>query len=101
MSRILILSILIFGCFPLFAQTHHNRLESIDVMQYGFEIHLNDSTNVIEGRASVIFNVLKLIESITLDLTSINSSGKGMKVKSVKTNHIYANFSHKNDFFFF
>ena len=61
----LLLSLFTIG---LQAQNHHKRFESIDIQHYSFEIHLNDSTNIIEGKTTVSLNLLKPVQQITLDL---------------------------------
>lgn len=95
--RIIIILLLLLPFLTLTAQKHQERFESIDVMQYIFEIRLNDTTNIIEGRADVIFNILKPVNKITLDLASIDSTGLGMSVKSVKTARGYTSFTHEDD----
>ncbi|MDX8339698.1 M1 family metallopeptidase [Draconibacterium sp. IB214405] len=66
-----------------FAQNHHSRFESIDVQHYKFEIHLNDTTNRIEGTAAISIKFLQAANDITLDL--VNKSGdNGMLVYSIQ-----------------
>ncbi|MEN8116114.1 MAG: M1 family metallopeptidase [Bacteroidota bacterium] len=80
-----------------FAQNHHTRFESIDVQHYKFEIHLNDSTNKIEGKTTVDIKLLKAVKSFTLDLIGIDSLSRGMTVESVFSENKSLLFSHKNN----
>lgn len=96
MRFIFSLSVLLSAC-TLFAQNHHERFESIDVIHYVFEIHLNDSTDRIEGNSMVLINFLKPVKSFTLDLVGIDSTNTGMIVESVKVGSYFRNFIHKNN----
>lgn len=80
----LILFLFVFSInIHLYAQNHYSRFESIDVQHYKFEIHLNDSTNQIEGIATISIKFLQARNDITLDLVE-NSDESGMLVYSVK-----------------
>ncbi len=96
MKFIFSLFVLLSSC-NLFAQNHHERFENMDVMHYMFEIHLNDSTNRIEGNAMLLINFLKPVQSFTLDLVGIDSTNMGMIVESVKVGSFYRNFTHSNN----
>ncbi|WP_297093675.1 M1 family metallopeptidase [uncultured Draconibacterium sp.] len=65
------------------AQNHQSRFEKIDVQHYKFEIHLNDTTNHIEGFATISTKFLQPSNDITLDLVD-NTGDNGMLVHSVK-----------------
>jgi aminopeptidase N len=77
--------LLLFGgnVVLLSAQNHQSRFEKLDVQHYKFEIHLNDTTNQIEGVATISIKFLKTGNDITLDLVE-NSGDYGMLVHSVK-----------------
>ncbi len=80
------------------AQNHHNRFESIDIQHYSFEIHLNDSTNRIEGTATVSVNFIKPVKQITLDLIDLNDSTQtGMTVLSVTENSNLLKYKQQNN----
>uniref|UniRef100_UPI003217D22B M1 family metallopeptidase n=1 Tax=uncultured Draconibacterium sp. TaxID=1573823 RepID=UPI003217D22B len=80
-----------------FTQNHHERFESIDILQYIFNIHLNDTTDRIEASAHLFLKYKKTIRDISLDLININSDGLGMKVDSVKAHNQITGFTHKNN----
>jgi aminopeptidase N len=97
MKHISIISIFLFCLTQLFAQNHYTRFESIDVQNYIFEIHLNDSTNVIEGKATVRVKFLKPAQKVTLDLIGLNDSTSfGMEVSQINFIGNPMRFSHQN-----
>ena len=85
MKKLIISIHLAFCIVQLSAQNHYARFKSIDVLHYIFEIHLNDSTDYIKGKANVLARFLQPANSIELDLVSFDSSSeKGMEVSSVE-----------------
>lgn len=97
MKQIFISFFLILCLIQLSAQNHYARYESIDVQHYIFEIHLNDSTNVIEGKTTVKVKLLNPSENLTLDLTGKDdSTNTGMFVTNIKLNSNPVQYSHKN-----
>jgi len=82
----------------LSAQNHYSRFESIDVQHYIFEIHLNDSTNIIEGKATVSVKFLKPGRSLILDFVGRNdSTNTGMFVSVVSTPGNPVKYNHQNN----
>ncbi len=73
------------------------RNDAVDVRHYVFRLSLNDSTNVLSGNTTVEISFKKSVSSFDLDLASVNGSGQGMKVLSVKTGDQTVNFSHENN----
>lgn len=88
--------LLLASTFIGYAQTHHDRFESLDVLHYSFEIHLNDSTNNIEGKTNVTIKFLQSQESFKLDLVGQKKTKPGMFVSSVVSEGKLLDFSHKN-----
>lgn len=80
-----------------FTQHHYQRFENIDIQHYKFEIHLNDTTDRIEGRANVSVKFLKTIKHFTLDLIQENSTNKGMSVHSVMSGGLDCVYTHTNN----
>ncbi len=98
MKQISILLFCLLFLTHLSAQNHFSRFESIDVQHYVFEIHINDSTNRIEGKAIARIKILKPLKSIALDLVNYDkSNGTGMQVSSVKCNGEAAQFIHSEN----
>lgn len=91
-----ILFLLFLSTFISSAQNHYQRFETIDVQHYMFDIHLNDSTNRIEGKTNVLVKFLKATDNLILDLTDKENDSTGMVVTSVKMNNSDLSFTHKN-----
>ena len=97
MKQIFALFILILCLIQLSAQNHYARFESIDVQHCIFEIHVNDSTNVIEGKTTIKVKLLKQAEKLTLDLIGKNdSTNTGMFVTNIKFKDNPVRYTHKN-----
>ena len=97
MKQIFSLLFFILCLIQLSAQNHNARFENIDVQHYIFEIHLNDSTNIIEGKTTVKVKLLKQAEKLTLDLIGKNdSTNTGMIVSNVKFKDNPVRYTHKN-----
>ena len=87
-----------FCLTQLAAQNHYTRFESIDVQHYIFEIHLNDSTNAIEGTTTINVKFLKPSQNLILDFVGRNdSTDTGMTVSSVKYHGNSVDFAHHNN----
>lgn len=97
MKKLLLFLVSISFWSSAFAQNHHTRFERIDVQHYSFEVHLNDTTNRIEGRTRISVKFLKAADNVLFDLASINKQNKGMLVKSVKWKNEPLTFIHKSN----
>ncbi|NOR74705.1 MAG: M1 family peptidase [Draconibacterium sp.] len=98
MKHILKILILFLLAYSVQAQNHHSRFENIDIQHYSFEIHLNDTTNRIEGKTSVSINFIKPVQHFFLDLIELNDSTKtGMTVSSVTDNSNLLKFKQQNN----
>jgi len=81
-------------CFYLFFMTSYflsandkyPRYLNIDVLHYEFALVLNDSTDNIEGRTSILIDFKDKADSVVFDLKGFDGDGKGMKVSSVFLN---------------
>ena len=80
MKKIILIIALLFSDIFLFAQMPTNGL---DVQHYSFYIRLNDSNNIIHGKAIITTGFLKPESEIVFDLVNMKTDGKGMKVNSV------------------
>ncbi|MBV4356431.1 M1 family metallopeptidase [Pinibacter aurantiacus] len=81
--------------------------EKIDVQQYQFELNVNDTTDIIRGKATIRFKALQQCDNVSFDLVVFDQkSGKGMTVTSVEEsnktlkfqsqeNNITVNFSNR------
>ena len=70
---------------------------ALDVTQYIFQLEVNDSTDVIAGKAAITIHFKKSISDFELDLSNKDASGKGMKVSEVLLEGKKIIYSHKNN----
>jgi len=68
---------------PVRSQDHHERFRAIDVLAYEFEIDLNDTSDVIRGRAHIEIAFREEVEQFHLDLAYNPEEGTGMKVNEL------------------
>lgn len=59
-------------------------LTQIDMLKYRFELKLFDHVDEIQGRARIDLRFIQASKQFSLDLQSIDATGKGMKVLAVK-----------------
>lgn len=60
----------------------------IDIIHYNFTIHLNDSSNLIRGKAIIHFLVLEKTNQLNFDLVAAINKNKGMKVLAVQCSNL-------------
>lgn len=82
--RFFLLSLLtLWQCF---AAAQADRLATIDIQSYRFALAINDSTDVIQGEATIVVEFKKPVASFSLDLVKGDRTGKGMTVDKVLEN---------------
>lgn len=70
------------------SHTAYAQNKAIDIQHYRFEISLNDSNNIVVGKAGITVKVKEAGKIVSLDLTGPDdSTGKGMKVMQVSENN--------------
>ncbi len=70
----------------------------VDVENYRFEVELRDEVDAITGRATVsVLFTNNGVTSVPLDLTSVNTEGRGMAVKTVTGRGAPLEYVHEND----
>ncbi|PKV49067.1 peptidase M1-like protein [Aquimarina sp. MAR_2010_214] len=94
------ISVLCF--FSLFfntqAQKHQERFETIDILNYKFDIQLSDTNNQIEGTAEIKIRFKKAVTTFVLDFVKKKSNGKGMSVYTVSENkNNITSYTHDNN----
>ena len=67
MKHLSLTFILTFVFAGTFAQNNYTRFREIDIQHYIFEIQLNDTTNQIEGKATIDAKLLQPTQKVTLD----------------------------------
>ncbi len=86
----------LFACY-LHADDGYRRNLNVDVLHYEFAISLNDSTNRIEGKTLIAVKFLHPVDSISFDLHTVNSQGRGMNVTDVSIDSKPVKWNHNND----
>ncbi|WP_333821385.1 M1 family metallopeptidase [Ohtaekwangia sp.] len=93
---------LIFTCILLALSRYtysyeYPKNENIDIKRYIFELTLNDSTDVIAGKATVTILFKKAVTDFELDLANKDASGSGMVVTNITAEGKPVKFLHQND----
>jgi aminopeptidase N len=94
MKKIILLLISGLITTSLFAQMPTNGL---DVQHYGFYIRLNDSNNIVQGKAVITTAFVKPVNAVIFDFVKKKSDGKGMTVNSVSKDGIELGFIQDKD----
>ena len=92
-----ILLLFIISNNNLFSKDPYPKNPNIDILNYSFELHLNDSNNIIYGEANISLNIKPSEKNVRLDLISQNNSGNGMAVEKILFNGNEISYSHLND----
>ena len=92
-----ILLLFIISNNNLFSKDPYPKNPNIDILNYSFELHLNDSNNIIYGEANISLNIKPSEKNVRLDLISQNNSGNGMAVEKILFNGNEISYSHVND----
>jgi aminopeptidase N len=69
----------------------------IDILHYEFNINVNDTNNIIFGKAVITVKFNGQASEFALDLKNTSTAGKGMKVDSVKYSNGGIKWDHRND----
>ena len=75
----------------------YKRNPAIDVQHYTFQLEVNDSTNVIAGKALITILFKKSINTFELDLVALTAKGTGMTVSTILLNQKSISFQHANN----
>lgn len=69
----------------------------VDILHYSFDITLSDSSNRIDGIATIRFTALQPTQYLELDLASLRKDGKGMRLQGVYEGKHQLDAVHEND----
>ena len=83
--------------YTILAKDRYPKNPNIDILNYKFEIHLNDTSDIIYGSADIALNIKDSEDRVRLDLISQGKDGMGMEVKKVTFNGSEVSYSHDND----
>jgi len=82
---------------PVTAQDYYSQYEVVDVLNYRFDIDLNDTTDIIRGSASVEVLFKSRVDQFFIDLASKTNQGLGMVIEELLEDGVKADYSHYND----
>jgi aminopeptidase N len=83
--------------FQVYAWDHYKINPDIDIIHYEFSVSINDTSNIIFGNAVITLNFKGPVRSFELDLKDVDSTGKGMSIKSVTFNEVHVSWTHNNN----
>ena len=83
--------------YTILAKDPYPKNPNIDILNYKFEINLNDTSDIIYGSADIALYIKDSEDRVRLDLISQGKDGKGMEVKKVTFNGSEVSYSHDND----
>ena len=83
--------------YTILAKDPYPKNPNIDILNYKFEINLNDTSDIIYGSADIALNIKDSEDRVRLDLISQGKDGMGMEVKKVTFNGSEVSYSHDND----
>ena len=95
--------LLVSACFLAFsrdtlsAQEYLKRLKQYDIIHYDFNITLSETSDELQGSATIQVQFLKPPKEFVLDLATLNGEGTGMKVSDLWVNGEKRPFTHEND----
>ena len=89
--------IILLSFNQVYSKDPYPKNPNIDILNYSFELHLNDSTDIIYGTANINLHIEPSENNVRLDLISANSDGNGMVVHSVLFNGNMVPYTHKNN----
>jgi len=95
--RYYIVMIILLSFNQVYSKDPYPKNPNIDILNYSFELHLNDSTDIIYGTANINLHIEPSENNVRLDLISANNDGNGMVVHSVLFNGNKVPYTHKNN----
>ena len=82
----LILIFFLLFTVNLFSKDPYPKNPNIDILNYSFELHLNDTTDIIYGTANIKLSIKPNEDNVRFDLISKNKDKKGMSVENILFN---------------
>jgi aminopeptidase N len=76
-----------------------SQAQKIDVLNYNYEIELNDQNDTLYGKATISLKLTAASSQVILDLQSLNTKGKGMIVTGITARN-KVTYHHNNNFIF-
>ena len=88
---------ILLGSFLIISSQIFSQFSQIDVKSYKIDLTVNDKNDTIRVKEKVVFDYTDLSKSISFNLASVNSSGKGMQVLKVIQGKNELDFKHKEN----
>ena len=95
--RYYIVMIILLSFNHVYSKDPYPKNPNIDILNYSFELHLNDTTDIIYGTANINLHIEPSENNVRLDLISANNDGNGMVVHSVLFNGNKVPYTHKKN----
>ena len=95
--RFYIVMIILLSFNQVYSKDPYPKNPNIDILNYSFELHLNDTTDIIYGTANINLHIEPSENNVRLDLISANNDGNGMVVHSVLFNGNKVPYTHKKN----
>ena len=95
--RYYIVMIILLSFNQVYSKDPYPKNPNIDILNYSFELHLNDTTDIIYGTANINLHIEPSENNVRLDLISANNDGNGMVVHSVLFNGNKVPYTHKKN----
>ena len=95
--RYYVVMIILLSFNQLYSKDPYPKNPNIDILNYSFELHLNDTTDIIYGTANINLHIEPSENNVRLDLISANNDGNGMVVHSVLFNGNKVPYTHKKN----
>ena len=95
--RYYIIMIILLSFNQVYSKDPYPKNPNIDILNYSFELHLNDTTDIIYGTANINLHIEPSENNVRLDLISANNDGNGMVVHSVLFNGNKVPYTHKKN----
>ena len=86
----------LFFCANIFAQSTYPVNVNQNILHYTFNLSVNDTSNVIEGEATILFT-LQDQDYLMLDFVGLHDGGVGMHVNEITYKGKPLPFTHKNN----
>jgi aminopeptidase N len=98
-KKLLLLYIILIFCSAdyILSKDLYPKNPNIDILNYSFELHLNDTNDIIYGEANIKLHIKPGEKSVRLDLISKTKDMKGMSVDEVYFNDKEVPFTHLNN----
>lgn len=97
MKIVLNISIFLMTWVALAGKDGYKRNPFIDVIHYGFSISINDTNNIIYGRAEIDVNFIGPVKTLEFDLKNKGTEEKGMTVQNVTFDKGSLKWNHSGD----